>query len=111
MLILDTDHIVEIDRGSQLGSTLLERLVQSGDEVATIIVSAEEQLRGWLAQIARVRDVHGQIEAYRRLQRRLDFFAAWRVLPWTAEAADRFKTLRSQRSASEPWISRLLASL
>jgi tRNA(fMet)-specific endonuclease VapC len=54
-------------------------------------------LRGWLAQIARLKDVHGQIDAYRRLQRRLEFFAAWRVLPWTADAADRFKELRSQR--------------
>jgi tRNA(fMet)-specific endonuclease VapC len=97
MLILDTDHLVEIDRGSPLGSALLERLDQSGEEVVTTIVSAEEQLRGWLAQINRHSDAHRQIEAYRRLQRRLDFFAAWRLLPWDNDAADRFRALRVDR--------------
>jgi tRNA(fMet)-specific endonuclease VapC len=97
MLILDTDHLVEIDRGSALGSAVLEKLVRSGEEVVTTIVSAEEQLRGWLAQINRLADVHRQIDSYRRLQRRLDFFAAWQLLPWDAEAADRFEALRANR--------------
>lgn len=97
MLILDTDHLVEVDRGSALGAALMEKLTQADQEVVTTIVSAEEQLRGWLAQIGRVRDVHRQINAYRRLQQRLDFFAAWHLLPWDVEAADRFKSLRAQR--------------
>jgi tRNA(fMet)-specific endonuclease VapC len=97
MLILDTDHLVAIDRGSALGAALLEKLDQSGEEVATTIVSAEEQLRGWLAQINRHSNVHRQIEAYRRLQQRLDFFAAWRLLPWDNDAADRLRALRADR--------------
>ncbi len=97
MLILDTDHLVEIDRGSTLGSAVLEKLDHSGEEVATTIISAEEQLRGWLAQINRLPDAHRQIDSYRRLQRRLDFFAAWHLLPWDADAADRFNSLRADR--------------
>jgi tRNA(fMet)-specific endonuclease VapC len=96
VLVLDTDHLVEIDRGSALGAALMDKLDRSGEEVVTTIVSAEEQLRGWLAQINRLRDPHRQIEAYSRLQRRLAFFAAWRVLPWNAAAADRFCDLRGQ---------------
>lgn len=55
----------------------------------------EEQLRGWLAEIHRLADPHQQIVAYERLQRRVDFFAAWTVLPWDANAADRFARYRA----------------
>ncbi len=76
MLVLDTDHLVELDRGSAPGAALQRKLEDAGDEVATTIISAEEQFRGWLAQIHRQRDPHEQIAAYQRLQRRIEFFAA-----------------------------------
>jgi len=94
MLILDTDHLTEIDRGLAVGARLVQRLDQAGEEVATTIISAEEQLRGWLAQIGRLQDPFREVEAYRRLQGRLSFFAAWNVLPWTREAAGIFVRLR-----------------
>ncbi len=68
MLVLDTDHLIELDRGSVLGAALQQKLEDTGDEVATTIISAEEQFRGWLAQIHRQRDPHEQIAAYQRLQ-------------------------------------------
>ena len=95
MLILDTDHLTEIQRGLAAGSRLVQRLSSSGEERAITIVSAEEQLRGWLAQIARLRDPVREIPAYRRLQELLAFFAAWPVLPWTQEAAEIFAKLRA----------------
>ena len=94
MLILDTDHLVELDQGSAAGAVLRGRLEAANEPVTTTIVSAEEQFRGWLAQIHRLSDVHQQIDAYDRLQRRIEFFAAWIVLPWTSEAADKFVELR-----------------
>jgi tRNA(fMet)-specific endonuclease VapC len=97
MLVLDTDHLVELDRGSSQGASLREKLERSDDLIATTIISAEEQLRGWLAQIHRVRDPHKQIVAYDRLQRRLEFFAEWNVLSWSASAADQLLTLRKAR--------------
>ena len=69
---------------------LLEKIASSGEPVATTIITVEEQLRGWLAEIHRLADPHRQILAYERLQRRIDFFAAWTVLRWGAEAADLF---------------------
>lgn len=75
---------------------LLERIRASGQEAVTTIVTIEEQLRGWLAEIHRLTDPRRQIPAYERLQRRIDFFAAWTVLPWDAEAADLFLDLRRQ---------------
>jgi len=50
-----------------------------------------------LAQIRRQRDPHEQIAAYQRLQRRIEFFAAWHVLPWDTAAADILQDLRRQR--------------
>jgi len=97
MLVLDTDHLVELDRGSARGAALQQRLEDAGDEVATTIISAEEQFRGWLAQIHRQRDPDEQIATYQRLQRRMAFFAAWHVLPWDTETADIFAGLRRQR--------------
>ena len=97
MLVLDTDHLVELDRGSAAGAALLQRLEEADDEVATTIMSAEEQFRGWLAQIHRQRDPHEQIVTYQRFQRRIDFFASWHVLPWNSAAADIFLDLRRRR--------------
>jgi tRNA(fMet)-specific endonuclease VapC len=97
MLVLDTDHLVELDRGSSQGAALQQKLEDAGDAVATTIISAEEQFRGWLAQLHRQRDPHEQIATYQRLQRRIAFFAAWHVLPWATDAADILQGLRRQR--------------
>ncbi len=96
MLVLDTDHLVEFDRGSDAGEILRQRLENADEEITTTIVSAEEQFRGWLAQIHRIRDPHQQVVAYERLQRRIEFYAAWEVLPWTRKAADVLVNLRRQ---------------
>ena len=74
----------------EVGLQLLDRISVSGQDPATTIITVEEQLRGWLAEIHRLTDPHRQIVAYGRLQRRIDFFAAWTVLPWDADAADLF---------------------
>ena len=47
------------------------KLEDAGQEVVTTISSAEEQLRGWLAQIHRQHDPHQQMAASQRLRRRL----------------------------------------
>ena len=97
MLVLDTDHLVELDRGSAVGIALQQKLENANDVIATTIISAEEQFRGWLAQIHRQREPHRQIEAYERLHRRIDFFAAWNVLPWDVASANFFQELHGQR--------------
>ncbi len=73
------------------------KLEDAGDTVATTFISAEEQFRGWLAQIHRQRDPYAQIAAYQRLQRRIAFFAEWNVLSWDTDAADIIQRLRRQR--------------
>jgi tRNA(fMet)-specific endonuclease VapC len=96
VLVLDTNHVSELGYGTPAGLRLRDRLLASGEETATTIITVEEQLRGWLAQIHRLANPHEQIPAYRRLHERIEFFAHWMVLPWDAAAADLFLKLRRQ---------------
>jgi tRNA(fMet)-specific endonuclease VapC len=96
LLVLDTDHVSTLGFLSEASVELFERIRASGQDATTTIVTVEEQLRGWLAEIHRLADPHRQIPAYERLQRRIDFFAAWTVLPWDAEPAELFVRSRRQ---------------
>lgn len=98
MILVDTDHLsVLIDRRHSLRSKLQARLNAAGDSIATSIVSVEEQLRGWLAQIHRVRDPHQQMIPYIRLFKLIDFLHDWQILEWNEPAADAFVRLRRGR--------------
>ena len=96
MLVLDTDHLTELGYDRPRGRRLAARLEASGIAAVTTIVSVEEQLRGWLARIARITDVHHQVVAYAELGARVNFLAAFTFVPWDDEAATTFKQFRKQ---------------
>jgi tRNA(fMet)-specific endonuclease VapC len=62
-------------------------------EIATSIVSFEEQTRGWLSFVAKARTMAAEIDAYRRLHGQLDVFCGVRVVDFDASAATRFQQL------------------
>lgn len=98
MIVLDTDHLSAlVDHRQALGRALEQRLADSGDVIVVSIVSVEEQLRGWLAEIRRVNDAHKQIMPYLRLGKLIDFLRDWNVIEWNEPAADEFASLRKQR--------------
>ena len=97
MLVLDTNHLTELGYDTKAGARLSGKLDKSGLAAVTTIVCVEEQLRGWLARIAKLKDVHEQIQAYAELGERVNFLAAFTLLPWDRDAADLFKHLRKQR--------------
>jgi tRNA(fMet)-specific endonuclease VapC len=98
MLVLDTDHLVEMQWGTSAAATaLMERLVDTTEEFATTIVSAEEQMRGWLAMIHHEPKQRRQIKGYEQLRHLFDFYAENDVLPWDDAAADEFERLRSEK--------------
>jgi tRNA(fMet)-specific endonuclease VapC len=94
MYVLDTDHIVELHLGTRLGEMVRQRIAECDDEVVTTIISAEETMRGWLAEIHRARNSLRQISAYRRLGELFDDFAAMSVLPFDEKAARVLDELR-----------------
>ncbi len=99
MILLDTDHVNVLKYPESLQfMTLTTRLHASADQdIATTVITVEEQMRGWLALIHRSDDVHRQVPAYQELLRLVDFFARWQVILFDAQAAEVFRRLRQQR--------------
>jgi tRNA(fMet)-specific endonuclease VapC len=94
MLILDTDHLSVLEGQAPACRILELRLEQSGRDIVSTIISAEEQLRGWLARLHGLQATQDQVAPYAKLQQRLEFYSEWTLLPWTVGAADRFVALR-----------------
>ena len=52
MILLDTDHFSVLTDSRQAGhAPLAARLKSCGDSLALPVISVEEQMRGWLAEI------------------------------------------------------------
>ncbi len=99
MILLDTDHMTVIRyAGTARHANLVSRMAATaGETFATTIVSAEEQMRGWLALINKARDARRQVPAYERLRGLFAFYAAWEVVPFDELAADQFERLHALR--------------
>lgn len=99
MLILDTDHPVEFQKGtSSQALRLKEKLEQAGEPFATTIITVEEVMRGWLAAIRRTTDPVRQVSAYGRLRQLFRFFGTWDVLDWTPASAAEFTALKAAKT-------------
>jgi len=99
MLVLDTDHLVEYQRGTSAESRRLkERLDRAAEPFGTTIITVEEMMRGWMAAIRRIHDPRRQIGAYASLQQLFRFFATWHVLAWSEAAADHYDSLKRART-------------
>jgi tRNA(fMet)-specific endonuclease VapC len=66
------------------------------DEVATTIISYEEQTRGWLARIAQMTTPELQVSVYSELKRQLKNYCDIAVIEFDAKAAAEFKRLRKE---------------
>jgi tRNA(fMet)-specific endonuclease VapC len=96
LLVLDTDHFSELERNLTAGARLAERLEAASDEKAVTVITLEEQMRGWLAEISRHSEPHRQVSAYAKLQRQVDVFTEWTILGWDDDSADLFLNFRRQ---------------
>src|SRR5262249_3572326 len=99
MVVLDTDHISLLERAEGgPGARLRSRLEQQPDQDSRVtIISFEEQSRGWLTRMARVRTVRAGVEGDRKLKRHLDNYRKAIVLEFDEGAAIAFQRLKSQR--------------
>jgi len=98
MILLDTDHFsVFTDERDPRHGLLNTRLEAAAEQVACTIVSVEEVLRGWLALIHRLREVHRQLPAYARLGQLFNVLSDWEIVLFDERAADQFADLRRRR--------------
>src|SRR5258708_3837792 len=96
MLILDTNHLSELDRDSVIGLRLRQRLSAFLHESYVTIISAEELLGGWLVLVRRARDRRPRIQAYARFSQCLRSLNDWTILEWDEDSANVFDNLRSE---------------
>jgi len=99
MILLDTDHlsVLSYPEGSK-SAVLAARMEDTGEQTfGTTVVSVEEQVRGWLAEINRWRQLHKQIPAYERFAVLFDFLSNWEIAQFDQRAADKCEGLRKQR--------------
>ena len=99
MILLDTDHLSVLKYLDNPKCTRLSRRMEASPETdfATTIVTVEEQLRGWLEQIARKHDPLKQVSAYEQLANLFEFFRKWKIIHFNIPAAEQFKILRNQK--------------
>ena len=94
MVLLDTDHMSLLQRGGAEGRQIRLRLRASPpDDIATSIVSYEEQMRGWLARLARMTTPERQIFDYGELKKLLQSYCNFAVLHYGAGASAEFQRL------------------
>ncbi len=99
MILLDTDHfsVLRYSEHPRCAS-LVARLNGSADpRVATSIITFEEQMRGWLAEVRRHHEVNEQVLVYDRLADSIRVFMRWEIVRFDRPAANSFIRLRKQR--------------
>jgi len=95
MVVLDSDHMSLVERGGAEGQRIWQRIrALPPDDIATTIVSFEEQARGWLARIARVTTLQRQISDYGELKPLLQTYWNVGVLDFDAKSAEVFQRLK-----------------
>jgi tRNA(fMet)-specific endonuclease VapC len=97
-VILDTDHLAILQWQEQPAcDRLLARLDRiPPDDIATTIVSFQEQVQGWQAYLKRARKGSQVVSAYEKLEALWRSFLKMNVLPFDTAAQRRFEYLRRQ---------------
>lgn len=84
LYVLDTDTLTLLLRGHPGISA--EASIHKPNELAVTIVTVEEILTGWHAQIRRAKKDEQVERAYAALQEAVEFFGKVRVLPFDSNA-------------------------
>src|SRR5436305_27673 len=95
-VVLDTDHLSVLQWQERPAcDCLLARLDHlPPDDVATTLISFQEQVEGWLAYLKRARKSADVVRAYAKLEAVWRSFLKMNVLSFTEEAERRSSHLR-----------------
>jgi tRNA(fMet)-specific endonuclease VapC len=99
VIVLDTDHVSVLKyKGSDRYNRLVARLAVVDEPWGPSVISVEEQMRGWLATIAKEQKAGRQVGPYRELAALFHFFEPFRIIPFDEAAAARFDGLTKVRA-------------
>ena len=92
--VLDTDIVSLLQHGHL---TVTDHLASySPDEVATTVITIEEQLSGWYTLLRRAKTPRELVPVYERLRAAVRFLSKLPLLTFTESAADVYQRLRTQ---------------
>jgi tRNA(fMet)-specific endonuclease VapC len=97
--VLDTDHLSLLGhKNSPEAPRIRRRIAQlpPEDAVVTTVINLEEQMRGWMARLAKTQTFADQIQVYSSLLTYLDTFRGMTVLEFSQAAATIAQELRSR---------------
>ena len=95
LLVLDTDILTLFQKGHP---TVLARVAEhSSDQVAVSVVTVEEQLSGWYAQLRKGKGAEKLAWAYRHLAANVRFLARVPILDFEEAAIQRYEELKRLR--------------
>ncbi len=93
--ILDSDHLSLHQRGYEpLRSRLL---TVPPEQIAITVISAEELVRGRLAQVRKATKPQERVHAYHWLSKTFDFLYGFTILKYDSQAEAHFQALRAQK--------------
>jgi tRNA(fMet)-specific endonuclease VapC len=98
-MLLDTDHLsVLLQSHDRRYATLTSRIRgEQGERLGVSIVSVEEVLRGWLAQVRKANSLDGQVYAYGNLAKAVEALGNWEIVRFDEQAGQMFRHLRKER--------------
>lgn len=98
MIILDTDCLSILERESGEEFLVLRKNLSrfNIEDIATTIISFDEQMRGWMSVVARANSVERLIITYAKLDRFLDLFRRVPTVSFDEEAGRIFANLKKQ---------------
>jgi tRNA(fMet)-specific endonuclease VapC len=95
LYVLDTDTLVLFQEGhAQVRRRLLSYPI---DELATTVLTIEEQLSGWYTLVRRAKGSGPLAHAYHRLAETVELLGRFQILSFTEPAIERFTSLKGLR--------------
>ncbi|MEO8494889.1 MAG: type II toxin-antitoxin system VapC family toxin [Planctomycetota bacterium] len=90
--VLDTDILVLFQEGH---SAVCQRVLGHGiDELATTVITVEEQLSGWYTLLRRAKGPSQLAHAYHRLASSIQLLSRFQILSFTEPSIARFEQLK-----------------
>jgi tRNA(fMet)-specific endonuclease VapC len=92
VFVLDTDILSLWQHGHSVVTS--RAATHSADELATTVITVQEQLDGWHARLPRAKERKHIAALYQRLADTVRFLSRVNILPYSEEAIDRYELLR-----------------
>jgi tRNA(fMet)-specific endonuclease VapC len=95
VFVLDTDILSLWQHGHP--AVIRHVSAHLAHELAITVITVQEQLDGWHARLARVKDRKSTADIYQRLANTIRFLSRVNIVTYSEAAIDRYDQLRSQK--------------